>query len=492
MPPRVAAHGAAPLGYHQAMLVRALCWSVCATPLLAQGETTPTVEELDKARPAVVRLLAERLSQASDGRGADGSALVLAAAFEAEDRAVRYLLWREAVELAEQRGDAWSALQRERALASDFGVDIAASGVALLQRMAAADAAPVRSADVAMAALYAAGDHASDGPEREMLAFFDVAVRAALRADYAPLHDYVRSQLEPLRAPRAVTAGLPGGLQGSPWSTQQVVDGLLLGEVRLLEPFSLRQLEPLFVDLGDLAPARRADTLTATELTALAAKARHPAMRRGLQRCALQWLIRGYHAAAPLARRSIARQIVPACRALCDADGVTRYTFHDPADRDAFAFANGRWRVEAGELRGAAEGANNFATSRVPFASMDAVVIRGGIRSEDGLNFRCKVGDANLLLNWEVEDQNHLWWNGACHRTSPRVLTQGREHTIVIFSDGARCHCCVDDQHLYTVPGSLAGTVSVYPALGSEIFVRELLVSGLPGGLCDAPKGVLM
>ena len=33
-------------------------------------------------------------------------ALVLAAAFEAEDRAVRYLLWREAVELAEQRGDA--------------------------------------------------------------------------------------------------------------------------------------------------------------------------------------------------------------------------------------------------------------------------------------------------------------------------------------------------------------------------------------------------
>ena len=59
-------------------------------------------------------------------------------------------------------------------------------------------------------------------------------------------------------------------------------------------------------------------------------------------------------------------------------------------------------------------------------------------------------------------------------------------------SDGARCHVCVDDQHLYTVPGSLAGTVSVYPALGSEIFVREILVSGLPGGLCEAPKGVLM
>ena len=92
MAPRVAARAAVPLGYHQAMLARALCWSVCATPLLAQGETTPTVEELDKARPAVVRLLAERLSQATGGRG---PAQVFAAAFEAEDRAARSLLSRE-------------------------------------------------------------------------------------------------------------------------------------------------------------------------------------------------------------------------------------------------------------------------------------------------------------------------------------------------------------------------------------------------------------
>lgn len=474
------------------MLARALCWSLCSIPLVGQGETTPTVEELDEARPAVVRLLAKHLSHATGGRDVDGSARVLAAAFEAEDRAVRYLLWREAVTLAEQRGDAWAALQRERALARDFGVEFAASGVALLQRMAAANDAPVHSAGVAMAALYAAGDHASGAPERHMHAFFDVAVRAALRADYAPLHDYVRMQLDQLRAPRAITAGLPSGLQGSPWSTQQVVNGLLRGEPRLLEPFSLAQLKPLFVELGDLAATRRADSLTATELTTLAEHARHPAMQRGLRRCALQRLIRSYDAAPPDVRPSIAQQIVPVCRALCAVDGVTRYTFIDPAQKDAFTFANGRWRVEAGELRGAAEGANNFATSRVPFASMDAVVIRGGIRSEGGLNFRCKAGDANLLLNWEVEDQNHLWWNGACHRTSPRVLTAGREHTIVIFSDGARCHVCVDDQHLYTVRGSLAGTVSVYPALGSEIFVREVLVAGLPSGLCDAPMGVLM
>ena len=121
-----------------------------------------------------------------------------------------------------------------------------------------------------------------------------------------------------------------------------------------------------------------------------------------------------------------------------------------------------------------------------------AHVIRGGIQSAAGLNFRCKAGDVNLLLNWEVEDQNHLWQNGACHRTSPRVLEQGKEHTILIFSDGASAHVCVDQQHLYTVRGMLAGTVSVYPSLGSEIFVREVLVDGVPDGLVDAPVGVLM
>ena len=42
------------------------------------------------------------------------------------------------------------------------------------------------------------------------------------------------------------------------------------------------------------------------------------------------------------------------------------------------------------------------------------------------------------------------------------------------------------------MPGSLSGTVSVYPALGSEIFVRELLVDGSPDGLVDGPHGVMM
>jgi hypothetical protein len=98
----------------------------------------------------------------------------------------------------------------------------------------------------------------------------------------------------------------------------------------------------------------------------------------------------------------------------------------------------------------------------------------------------------NLLLNWEVEPQNHLWINGACHRTTPPALTASEEHTILIFTDGAYAHVCIDDKHMWTVNSHLAGTVSVYPALGSEIFVREILIDGTPAGMVDAPLGVMM
>jgi len=467
-------------------LVLALC-----APTPAQGDPPPSVEQLDSARPKVVRIIAERMTQALGGRPADGSTVLLAAAFEAEDRAVRYLLWRNAVELAEESGEAWLAMQHERAMAGEFGVDPARSGPALFRRMAAATNEPERLASIATAALYSASDVPLDD-ERAMLTFFDVAVRAALRAEHAPLSDHIRDQLELLRAPAAICASLPGGLPGSPWSEPQVVRALLHGEVGILEPFQLSELSDLFVDLGDLDPALDGRSLRSEHLRALAPKARHPALRDGLRRCALQRLTRSYGAAAPASRRRIATELAQVCAELCRRDGVTRLRFADEVSLNNLAIANGDWRAVDGELRGASTGANNFATSRVRFSAMTAVVLRGGIRSDDGLNFRCKAGHVNLLLNWEVEDQNHLWSNGTCHRTAPRVLTPGREHTIAIFSDGARSYVCVDGAHLYDVPGSLSGTVSFYPALGSEIFVREVLIVGLPDGIVDAPVGVLM
>ncbi|MCK5943529.1 MAG: hypothetical protein KAI24_16220, partial [Planctomycetes bacterium] len=281
-------------------------------------------------------------------------------------------------------------------------------------------------------------------------------------------------------------------LRDSPWRAELVVHGLLQGEVRMLEPFTLRELAPLFDGFGALDPGGDAGDLDADQLVTLSERARHPLLRGGMLRCAMQRLVRNYTVADAASRRRAARAIVALCDRLCTDDGLSRLRFRQEQDQRQLAFANGAWRVADGKLVGAARGANNFATHRVRFAAINAVVIRGGIASEAGLNFRCKVGDVNLLLNWEVEDQNHLWQNGACHRTSPRVLTQGEEHTIVIFSDGATAHVCIDDEHLYTVPSSLAGTVTVYPALGSEIFVREVLVDGHPDGLVRGPVGVMM
>ena len=465
---------------------------LCAVSLGAQGGDVPTVEELDKAQPQVVRRIVERLTQVVGGDVTQASCHVLAAAFDAEDRATRYLLWRQAVGMAERSGNAWLAMQHERALAPDFALDTTEAGVALLKRMASSDDDPKRVAAVAMAAMYTAGDHNLAADATAMHAYYDVAVRAALRADHAPLYAHVRDQLVALRAPRAITPTLARRLDGSPWRAELVVAGLLMGEVRMLQPFTVAQLAPLFDGLADIAPDRPAEGLSADDLAALAGRARHPQMRAGLLRCAVQRHVRGYRAAGEAARRRAAAGIVDLCGRLCREDGLSRLRFQHPGAEDQLVYANGNWRVDDGELVGASTGADNFATHRVRFSTMNAVVIRGGIRSAAGLNFRCKAGDVNLLLNWEMEDQNHLWQNGACHRTSPRILQTGEEHTILVFSDGASCHVCIDDRHLYTVPGSLSGTVSVYPALGSEIFVRELLVDGSPDGLVDGPHGVMM
>lgn len=130
----------------------------------------------------------------------------------------------------------------------------------------------------------------------------------------------------------------------------------------------------------------------------------------------------------------------------------------------------------------------------VGFGVLRTVLIRGGIRSANGLNFRCKVGDVNLLLNWEVADENHLWLNGQRFAVSPRRLEQGKEHTVAIFAEGLRCDVYIDGERVWTadLPSQLAGTITVYPALGSEICVREILIDGDPDGVVDGPRGSLM
>ena len=61
-----------------------------------------------------------------------------------------------------------------------------------------------------------------------------------------------------------------------------------------------------------------------------------------------------------------------------------------------------------------------------------------------------------------------------------------------MFASPRGVEVCIDGVHWWTAPGRLRGTVTVYPALGSEIFVREILIDGELDGLVEAPRGRCM
>lgn len=470
-------------------LLIALCGAVHA-----QGNRVPTAAELDSARKDVVRVMAERMMRGIGGDISHASSQIMAAAFEAQNRASRYLLWRQAVEMAEKAGRVGLALQYDRTLAKDFGLNPDVTGLELLKRHAKATKDPLQLANISLTALYAAGEHClgDTANDKVMLSYYDLAMRTSLRTDHAPLYGFVRDYVSFLRAPRKLGKQLQTSLHDSPWPADVVVSGLLHGEVRMFDPFVLRDFKALFRGFGDLDANRATNSLTADEMIALSKLASDPRMKTGMLRCAQQKLQCDYVGANEKTRRESCRKIVALAEQLCTSDGLSRLRFENDSKLAQLSFANGKWRTKDGKLVGKANGANNFATHRINFSTASTIVIRGSITSKEGLNFRCKAGDVNLLLNWEVEPQNHLWLNGTCHRTTPPALTAGEEHTILIFSDGSNAHICIDDRHLWTVKSYLAGTVSVYPALGSEIAVSEILVDGTPAGMVDQPIGVMM
>lgn len=460
--------------------------------LVAQGNRVPTAAERNKAQPEVVRLLAERILRSRGGDIRLASSEVLAAAFDAPDRATRYLLWRQSIHMAIKSGNASMALQNDRTFATDFGLDPHLTGIEVLKRMAAATKDASQIANVSLAAMFSAGNHVLDESDTVMLSYYDISVRAALRSNHVPLYSHVRDYLAQLRAPRAIGKELAKSLHNSPWPAATVASGLLQGETRMFEPFEMRDFKAVFRSYGNVKANRRTNTLTADEMIELSKHATHPLLMTGMLRCAQLCLVRDYLDANEKTRQESCQKIIKLAAQLCTNDGVSRLRFQDDKKLSQLAYANGDWSTEEGQLIGKAQGTKNFATHRISFSRANAVIIRGGMQSESGLNFRCKAGDVNLLLNWEVEPENHLWLNGACHRTEPRALTQGEEHTIAIFSDGANAHVCINNKHMWTVNSCLAGTISVYPALGSEIFVREILIDGKPTGLVDMPIGVMM
>ena len=344
--------------------------------------------------------------------------------------------------------------------------------------------------------MYVAADYNAIADDRPMLAFIDVASRAALRTGHAPLYGFVRDRLTYLRTPRRLAASVAPHIDAeSDNSALLLVDSLLVGSLPLRGSYRVAQLAPLFGGMrqaDDIDPDRDASSLTGEELQRLAAAAPDPHMRLGWLRLARNRFGVEYRDATPERRTEICTSITGIVEQLCKADGLSRLRFAHATQLEQMLRRNGEWRIEDGLLVGKATGADNFATHRVRFAHIEAAVIRGGIRSEAGLNFRCQVGNANLLFNWEVEPQNHLWLNGNCLRATPPAMTAGEEHTVLLFSDGQQLNVCVDGRHLFATKCMCSGTITVYPALGSEIFVREILIDGYPEGLVDAPAGVLM
>ncbi len=174
------------------------------------------------------------------------------------------------------------------------------------------------------------------------------------------------------------------------------------------------------------------------------------------------------------------RRLLDQATAQAVTASVGSLRFASAADLERLLIVGGAWRVFGGRLFGRSLGPDvaTRATTKFAFGRIDCVTVRGGIQSGDGLNLRIATGSVNILFNWEVADQNHFYFGDAWQMTAPRLLQAGREHTIELRQLDETVVVRVDGQQVATGPGHLDGPVTVYPALGSEIFVRAIDVVG--------------
>lgn len=154
------------------------------------------------------------------------------------------------------------------------------------------------------------------------------------------------------------------------------------------------------------------------------------------------------------------------------------WRFADAAALRGWHISDGAWRVVDGALRGEDQGSPTRATAPFAFAAIDCVTIRGGLVAGHPHNLRLAVGDVNLLLNWEVADENHLYSGDRQNARGPRALTPGREHVIRLCQFDELVVVLVDGREVLYQIGRLRGPVTVYPELGSQIVVRSIEVVG--------------
>lgn len=158
--------------------------------------------------------------------------------------------------------------------------------------------------------------------------------------------------------------------------------------------------------------------------------------------------------------------------------------FASPADLDAWVVHGGQWTVEDGRAVGRslypATDRYSWLTYRTFFGEIRRVVVHAALDERSPHNLRIGVGSATVILNWEGGDMNLVHYRGSdATVVRPCALVPGRESEIVLEqAAGRRLRLVVDDRLLWEDEGRLAGTVTVYPALGSTIRVRDVEITG--------------
>ena len=170
------------------------------------------------------------------------------------------------------------------------------------------------------------------------------------------------------------------------------------------------------------------------------------------------------------------------------ATSIRTLRFESDADLGAWVVYGGDWKVDGGQAVGRSlypqSDRYSWLTCRTSCGDIERVVVHGGLDAASPHNFRLGVGAVTVILNWECGDANLVHYVGSDgHGAGRRALTPGREAEIVVEATGTgidrHVRLVVDDRVLWEGVGPpLAGTVTVYPAWGSTIRVRDVTITG--------------
>lgn len=483
------------------VVVCALAQAVPAQATLPQTsrEAVPTPAQLTAARAAGMDAVVDLLPAWT---GHDITALTLRLLDEAETRrdpVLRYLLMQQAMRLALNAGSLESAQRVATALETGFAVDRVGLRRDMLSRLARHASVPAGA--IIQCCVRLADEHVEDGTQADgthaWRALLDDALATAEARGTSAVHSWLSAQRGRLIAARAAWEEVADEPPGSPARTryQCLYRGAWSTHGSELEtPAAERILAAADSALPDaLTCLNAAEHYRARAAKAATDPAEHNVAAESLLRRAAFWYRLAWLNLEGAEQSRVLKQLDALEAKLHARQVFGGVRFDKPSALDAVHVERGTWRVEDGRLVGTAPAADTAATVtyKTHFSSIDSVVIRGGIESAAGLNFRFAVGDFNMLLNWEVRPENHAWVGDHAHVTRPHALEQGVEHEIRVRQMHGLIVVFVDGKEWLRQPGRLHGTVCIYPGLGSEIFAREIEVVGTVdlGRVVTGPSG---